>query len=103
MKDQYVGDINDYLKYSVLRAVQSAHRSPLLVCWMLTRGDARTDGRKTSYLADPDRYRRTDPQLFDQLSHIVGSGDRSTAAVESLGILPGASFFRDRLEDALHA
>ena len=100
MKDQYVGDINDYIKYSVLRALGEAHTTSLLVCWMLTADDDGTDGRKTSFLRDPARYRSVDPELFDSLDELVRSGVRSTTAIESLGVLPGASFFRRRLEDA---
>jgi len=103
MKEQYVGDINDYVKYSVLRAIQAAQPSPLLVCWMLTHEDARADGLRTQYLADPDRYRDVDPHLFDELGRIVATGRRSTKNVESAGLLPGASFFRSYLKDALDA
>lgn len=99
MKDQYVGDINDYIKYSVLRALGRAHSASQMVCWMLTEDDGGSDGRKTSYLRDPDRYRIIDPELFDSLDRIVASGTRSTTAVESNGTLPGATYFRARLED----
>ena len=36
MKDQYFGDINDYRKYGILRALQSKGQRTLLVAWMLT-------------------------------------------------------------------
>lgn len=100
MKDQYVGDINDYVKYSVLRALGEAHTTSLLVCWMLTADDGGTDGRRTVYLRDRDRYRPVDPALFDSLEELVSCGKRSTTAIETLGVLPDATFFRRRLEDA---
>jgi hypothetical protein len=99
MKDQYVADINDYVKYSVLRAVQRVHTTSLLVCWMLTEDDGGKDGRRTSYLAEAGRYRSVDPQLFDALTDILRSGVRSTRAVEAAAILSGATFFRRRLTD----
>lgn len=99
MKDQYVGDINDYFKYSVLRVIAEVHTRSLLVCWMLTANDDRTDGRRVAYLRDPQRYRSVDPSLFDMLQGLVVRGNRATEFVESLGILPGATFFRRRLED----
>ena len=34
MKDQYFGDINDYRKYGILRALQSKGQRTLLVAWM---------------------------------------------------------------------
>jgi hypothetical protein len=36
MKNQYFGDINDYRKYGLLRALQSTGDGSLLVTWMLT-------------------------------------------------------------------
>jgi hypothetical protein len=99
MKDQYAGDINDYVKYSVLRALVEERGGASLVCWMLTANDTRPDGRKTSYLSDPDRYRMIDPDLFDSLNALVERGERTTAAIESVGILPDATFFRLQLED----
>jgi hypothetical protein len=40
MKDQYVGDIGDFEKYSVLRAFQRSIDLPLVVCWMMTDADS---------------------------------------------------------------
>ncbi len=99
MKDQYVGDINDYVKYSLLRALGQAHAGAQLVCWMLTADDGGADGRKIDYLRDPTRYRSIDPELFDSLSRIVASGARSTTAIEANGTLKGSTFFNARLED----
>jgi hypothetical protein len=39
MKNQYFGDINNYRKYGLLRAVIHATRLRLLVAWMLTPDD----------------------------------------------------------------
>lgn len=99
MKDQYVGDINDYLKYSLLRALDQESAGSQLVCWMLTADDGGADGRKISYLKDPARYRAVDPDLFDSLARIVASGTRTTTAVETNGMLSSSTFFRTRLED----
>ena len=46
MKDQYVGDVNDYVKYGFLRALSAARAGPLVVCWMLTPSDEGPDGGK---------------------------------------------------------
>lgn len=99
MKDQYVGDINDYLKYSLLRALDEETAGPQLVCWMLTADDGGADGGKISYLKDPARYRAIDADLFDSLGRIVASGARTTTAVETGGTLSSTTFFRTRLED----
>ena len=100
MKDQYVGDENDYCKYGLLRLL-AAYGVPTLVGWMCTRGDGRSDGRRTAYLDWPERWKRYDPQLFEALADLVREGQRNLRAVEQSGILPGARFFRDLLpEDA---
>jgi hypothetical protein len=101
MKDQYVGDINDFLKYAVLRSIQAVHRASLFVCWMLTDDDLGTDGRKLSYLSDPATYRGRDPELFDTMRQLVLNGPRSTRAIEQANVLPRASFFRCKLDDGL--
>ena len=57
MKNQYFGDINDYQKFGILRAVADASLRTM-VCWMLTRDDKKTDerrdGLRLSYLDKPD-------------------------------------------------
>ena len=99
MKNQYFGDINDYRKYGLLRALCGAEPS-LAVCWMLTADDGSADGRRLEYLDRPLLYRPLDPPLFDELrSAIVGDGDRRVARIESSNLLGGAAFHRDPLTD----
>lgn len=99
MKDQYVGDINDFEKYSILRGLSEAGRLPLVVCWMLTEPDDTGQGARTDYLQDVPRFRHLDPHVFDRLKSVVDSGNRTTAAVEAAGVLEGATFVQDVLED----
>ena len=44
MKNQYVGDVNDYRKYGLIRALIGDQDIKVGVCWMLTAPDGRTDG-----------------------------------------------------------
>jgi hypothetical protein len=97
MKDQYVGDYNDFVKYALLRAVL-AQGLPLLVCWMLTESDGSSDGGKVAYLRQPERFRELDPENFDLMARLVGAGKRSVAAIEASGLLPGARYFPRTLE-----
>jgi hypothetical protein len=99
VKDQYVGDINDFEKYAILRALRNASKLPLVVCWMLTKPDATGEGAKTDYLRQPDRYRELDPHVFDRLREIVRTRNRSVRAVEEAGVLEDATFFSRHLED----
>lgn len=104
MKHQYVGDINDYVKYSVLRAVLGAAGTRrLVVSWMLTADDGGGDGRRLAYLRHPDRYRSVDPDLFDELTRVVDSGSRSISAIESSAILRRTSFYPALLEPGISA
>jgi hypothetical protein len=91
MKNQYVGDVNDYVKYSVLRGLMRGEL-PLVVCWMLTEPDGRGDGRLTAYLSQPHIYRRYEPPLFDGLRELVERRRRTVGAVEESGLLDGAQF-----------
>jgi hypothetical protein len=98
VKDQYVADVNDFLKYALLRALVGDDLR-LAVVWMLTPSDGRTDGGHVGYLQRPDLFRRLDPPLFDALRRIVDSDDRCVAAVEAASVLAGTMFFDEILAD----
>lgn len=90
MKDQYFGDINDYRKFGLLRALQSSWQARLLVAWMLTPDDGGRDGGKRSYLGDPKRWAHHDPDLFAGMVQLLGSESsrRSVSLMERSGLLP---------------
>lgn len=93
MKNQYFGDVNDYLKYGLLRCFSHAGWH-VGVCWMLTPDDDGSDGGKISYLSEGSVWRRHDPSLFDTLISTVGAGaPRHVAVVEGGSVIPNASFF----------
>jgi hypothetical protein len=82
MKNQYVGDINDYRKYGLIRALSASGKLSTAVCWMLTGDDGRRDGEKTAYLGQPGKYRDHDPDLFDRLREQVQAGSaRNVGAI----------------------
>ena len=93
MKDQYVGDISDFEKYAILRALAAEADLPLAVCWMLTTPDETGEGGRIDYLKQPQRYRHLDPHVFDHLAAIVESSERNVAAIERSGIVERAQFF----------
>jgi hypothetical protein len=101
VKDQYVGDISDFEKYAILRALGFEADLPLAVCWMLTAPDKTGEGGRIDYLEERERYRHLDPHVFDGLEAIVASGERNVAAVERNGILERARFFSRPLADHL--
>ncbi len=96
MKNQYFGDVNDYLTYGLLRALAGGEIA-LGVSWMLTPDDRGRDGGKLRYLAEPGVWRAHDPPLFDSLAAGVGAGDRRLSLCAELGLLPGARYHDEPL------
>jgi hypothetical protein len=100
MKDEYFGDISDYRKYGLVRCLALPDRLPLGVCWMLTHEAGGGDGDKVGYLAEPQRYRARDPELYDWLRQVVVvEGDRRAARMEQSGLLGQATYQSQVLTD----
>ena len=89
MQDQYVGDVGDFAKFGLLRAISAGKR--LGVAWYL-HPDAGPDGKHTEYLMRPEEFRHLDESLFDELKKLRGSNDLSVKAIEKSGILGNAVF-----------
>lgn len=91
VQNRYAGDIGDYLKLAILRALSRGYR--LGIAWWLYPDESHNgDGRHIGYLSDPGRWRHFDPDLFDALAAIVASCQRDVQALETANILPGAIF-----------
>ena len=104
MKDQYVGDINDYRKYALLRALAAGGENHIGVCWMLTPSDGGMDGGKLAYLQQSERHRNVDPELFDILAHAASAPERRRlVTIEVSGAIPGALYHNELLPDDLVA
>lgn len=100
MKNQYVGDINDYRKYGLIRALAGEDAFRVGVFWMLTANDSRNDGQFLDYLGQPKQWRQHDPVLFDNLHGIIHKHrQRTVSLVQELSILPGAAFAGSPLHD----
>jgi hypothetical protein len=93
VKNQYFGDVNDYLKYGLLRCFSHACWR-VGVCWMLTPDDGSRGGGKIGYLSKDSVWRSHDPLLFDVLRSTISTGaPRDVAVVEGGSLIPNASFF----------
>jgi hypothetical protein len=101
MKHQYFGDVNDYVKYGLLRCFAEAEFR-IGVCWMLTPpDDKRRDGRKVGYLSRPDKWKRHDQDLFVHLSQTLATPDgRNLRHIEGPNHILRARFFRDPVPDS---
>ena len=101
MKNQYFGDINDYRKYGLIRAIHAASSLRILVAWMLTPDDGRTDGQTTGYLDKPDRWAGFDPALFYVLrAALRRNSRRHVGLIEQTDVLPNAEYFSAIVPDA---
>ena len=97
MQDRYAGDIGDFAKYGLLRALTDT--TQLGVAWYLYPDEHHnSDGKHIDYLKSPGRWRHLDPELFDALGEIVASRHRSLASVERADVLPEARFSRRLLK-----
>ena len=97
MQNRYTGDIGDFAKYGLLRALSRGRQ--LGVAWYLYPDEAHTsDGRHIDYLRDPGEWRSLDAELFDGLRDLIAGGERSVAVLEQSGLLPGAVFASEMLK-----
>lgn len=98
MQDRYAGDIGDYIKVGLLRALSRGRT--LGVAWYRFPDEAHNaDGRHTSYLAQPEIYRSVDPELFDHLGSVV----KEKRSINSLlPMLPGVRSFEESVDFSHH-
>jgi hypothetical protein len=95
MQNRYVGDIGDFVKLALLRALSPGYR--LGVVWYLVPDESHNgDGKYVAYLKK-NEWRRLDPELFDGLARIVENGERSVAALERHNLLHHCRFMSDYL------
>jgi hypothetical protein len=89
MRDQYAGDISDFLKYALLRELSNDGRSLGVAWYYNTTHDGRADGRHVEYLEDRG-WATLDEPLWQALKELP---DRSVAAIETLPIWPSSTMF----------
>jgi hypothetical protein len=110
MQNRYVGDVGDFGKYGLLRALcnpgpgDSGAPLKLGVIWYLVPDETRTnDGRHVNYLTPTkknlDLYRNCDPGLYDTLKRMVRSGSRNIRSIQESGLFPQDTVFYDAVLD----
>ena len=96
MQNRYTGDIGDFSKLGLLRALQSVGLS-IGLNWYLTPDETHnSDGRHVNYLHQGE-YRACDPDLWLGLKAIVDGDNREVRNLENDDILQ-AAFFSDFLD-----
>ncbi|SEQ85270.1 hypothetical protein SAMN02910369_02544 [Lachnospiraceae bacterium NE2001] len=96
MKNQYVADIGDYGKYSLLKAFTD-EKIKVGINWYLTSDDGSTDGRFTDYLNN-DNLRNYNPLVFDKLKIISAKPEKSVQDIEYSNMLVGAKYYSEKIE-----
>lgn len=96
MQDRYAGDVGDFGKFAILRAL--AGDRTLGVCWYRCSGagERTNDGRHVAYLDRPELYRHLDAPAFDAMRAVVRR-ERSLRALERCRLLPGATYHGDEV------
>ena len=96
MQNRYTGDIGDFSKLGILRALQAAGLS-IGLNWYLTPDETHnSDGRHVGYL-EQERFRACDEQLWLELKRIVAAGQRQIRYMEDDRVLK-ATFFAECLD-----
>lgn len=110
MRSQFVGDVGDFGKYGLLRALCGARgtdceeKLQLGVLWYLNSDDDEPPDNRNAdhgklpdnpirYLHQPDRFRLCDPLLFHTLFWIVKTNHRDVANIENSEIFPSNTVF----------
>ena len=97
MQDRYAGDVGDYVKLGLLRALLPNRR--LGVAWYRYPDENQSgDGQKLDYLDQEDDYQNLDPELFNHLREIVKENKRSIASLQPM--LGENAVFSDECVDA---
>jgi hypothetical protein len=97
MRDQYAGDISDFLKYALLRTL-ARNDYELGVAWYYNRNhDGRNDGQHIEYILEP-RWKQLDEQLWNELKSFHDAFQRCAALrtvknLEKLNLWPDGTIF----------
>lgn len=84
----------------MLRAISRVTHFKTLVAWMLTPDDGSTDGKFTSYLAEPEKWKKHDPELFARLTHILGEHtQRRVQHIENSSLLENTKYYSEHVPD----
>lgn len=97
IQDRYTGDVGDFGKYGLLKALCGTDLILGLVWYLVPDEVHNDDGKHISYLLKGNRgmYRPCDKDLYDQLAVIVGGGQRSINTIQNSKILPKSTIYHD--------
>jgi hypothetical protein len=89
MRDQYVGDVSDFIKFSFLRALAHTDRRIGVAWYYNPRHDGRKDGSYIEWRDEP-AWKRLDAEVFNGLSTLP---ERTVAALERASFWQNSALF----------
>lgn len=89
MQDRYAGDIGDYVKLGLLRALSPNYKLGL-VWYKIPNEEHNNDGRHIKYLHQPEKYSHFDRDLFQHLARVTRTERSITSLLPALE--PAVSF-----------
>ena len=96
MQDRYTGDLGDFSKLGILRALSAAGLSIGVNWYLIPNENHNSDGCHVKYL-EQEKYRLCDEKLWLELKDIVENDRREARYLENDNILQ-AEFFSERLD-----
>ncbi len=87
MQDRYAGDVGDFGKFGLLRALCGTDFRLGVLWYRNDRDPPGEDGRHIGYLDKIEEYGNCDAPLFELMRKVVGE-KRSIDIIESIGVLP---------------
>ena len=96
MQDRYAGDIGDYGKFGILRAL-AAKGVSIGVNWYLVETLQQELSIKDGQKLIPDGLASCDPELAKTLLAISQGPGRAVRALEEAGLIPGACYYSSKV------
>jgi hypothetical protein len=91
MQDRYAGDIGDFGKFALLRALEGAGLS-VGINWYKTDTAPDEKGNPGKY-GIPDVFRNCDPELYEKLKIVFGKEPRSIMDLQKAKLLRSDKYF----------
>ena len=92
MKNQYFGDVNDFQKYGLLRAIARKSGLRLGILWYLTIDDGSNDGGKRTFT---ECHRKLDFELCERLESVIrAETNRTVGLAEDWNLISNATYFK---------
>lgn len=101
MRNQFFGDVYDYIKYGLIRRLTNYGEIPSALCWMMREDEDNNEGRITQFYEDLG-VRSFDPPVFDLLMAMRDRNERDVRVIERSGLLLNTRFFSRWLTDSKH-